>query len=152
MFQIQVKRKATISSLFLQGPIPCHKFIVCNEKLWFSTITVIFPLQQVPRKVHNVTTRWTLTVDDDPQSQLGFYSLVKSCFLYSCQPLHYRLRGSIGFEKYKKCTNVDACFSFNKPTKQEILHFLTWSWPKFCTKKISLHFLKTSLAKIKANV
>jgi len=39
--------------------------------------------------------------------------------------LHYRLRGSMGFEKYKKWTKVDTCFSINKPTKQDILHFLT---------------------------
>ena len=29
-----------------------------------------------------------------------------------------------GFEKYKKWAKLDPCFSFNKPTKQEILHFL----------------------------
>ena len=34
--------------------------------------------------------------------------------------LHYRLRGSMGFEKYKKWTKVDTCFSLNNPTKQEI--------------------------------
>ena len=39
--------------------------------------------------------------------------------------MHYRLRGSMGFEKYKKWKKVDTCFSFNKPTKQDILHFLT---------------------------
>ena len=53
-------------------------------------------------------------------------------------PMHYRLRGSMGFEKHKKRTKVDTYFSFNIPTKQDILHFL--------------HFLKTNVAKIKANV
>ena len=43
------------------------------------------------------------------------------------EPVHYRLRGSMGFEKYKKWAKLDPCFSFNKPTKQEILHFLGWS-------------------------
>ena len=38
--------------------------------------------------------------------------------------MHYRLRGSMGFENYKKWTKVDTCFSFNKPSKQEILCFL----------------------------
>ena len=57
-----------------------------------------------------------------------------------------------GFEKYKKWAKLDPCFSFNKPTKQEILHFLGWSRPKFCTKLFSPHFLKTSLAKFEANV
>ena len=32
-----------------------------------------------------------------------------------------------GFEKYKKWAKLHPCFSFNKPTKQEILHFLGWS-------------------------
>ena len=57
-----------------------------------------------------------------------------------------------GFEKYKKWAKLDPCFSFNKPTKQEILHFLGWSRPKFCTKKYSTQFFKQFLAKIKANV
>ena len=57
-----------------------------------------------------------------------------------------------GFEKYKKWAILDHCFSFNKPTKQEILHFLGWLRPKFCTKLFPPHFLKTSLAKIEANV
>ena len=30
----------------------------------------------------------------------------------------------MGFEKYKKWTKVNTCFSFNKPTKQDIFHFL----------------------------
>ena len=58
----------------------------------------------------------------------------------------------MGFEKYKKWAKLDPCFSFNKPTKQEILHFLGWSPPRFCTKKISRHFWKTNLAKIMVNV
>ena len=57
-----------------------------------------------------------------------------------------------GFEKYKKWAKLDPCFSSNKPTKQEILHFLGWSRPRFCTKKISRHFWKTNLAKIMVNV
>ena len=40
--------------------------------------------------------------------------------LYKWKALHYRLRGSMGFENYKKWTKVDTCFSFNKPSKQEI--------------------------------
>ena len=56
------------------------------------------------------------------------------------------------FEKYKKWAKVDTCFSLIKPTKQEILHFSRWSWPKFCTKKISPICLKTSLAKIMVDV
>ena len=35
-------------------------------------------------------------------------------------PLHYWLRRSMGFEKYKKWTKVDTCFSLNNPTKQKI--------------------------------
>ena len=35
-------------------------------------------------------------------------------------PLHYWLRRSMGFEKYKKWTKVDTCFSLNNPTKQDI--------------------------------
>ena len=31
--------------------------------------------------------------------------------------LHYRLRGSMGFEKYEKWTKIDTCFSFNKTYK-----------------------------------
>ena len=58
----------------------------------------------------------------------------------------------MGTKKYKKWAKLDPCFSFNKPTKQEILHFLGWSRPKFCTNKFSTHFLKISLAKIVANV
>ena len=51
---------------------------------------------------------------------------MSSCFISETQQIqHYRLRGSMGFEKYKKWTKVDTCFSFNKPTKQDILHFLT---------------------------
>ena len=57
-----------------------------------------------------------------------------------------------GFEKYKKWAKLDPCFSFNKPTKQEILHFLGWSWPKFCPKKISSHCWKENFAKIMVNV
>ena len=57
-----------------------------------------------------------------------------------------------GFEKYKKWAKLDPCFSFNKPTKQEILHFLGWSRPKFCTKTFSPHCWKESFAKIMANV
>ena len=30
------------------------------------------------------------------------------------------------FEKYKKWTKVNTCFSFNIPTEQDILHFLGW--------------------------
>ena len=56
------------------------------------------------------------------------------------------------FEKYKKWAKVDTRFSLIKPTKQEILHSSRWSWPKFCTKKLSLIFLKTSLAKIMVDV
>ena len=41
--------------------------------------------------------------------------------------LHSWLRGSMGFEKYKKWAKLDPCFSFNKHTKQEILYFLGWS-------------------------
>ena len=66
--------------------------------------------------------------------------------------LHSWLRGSMGFENYKKWTKVGACFSFNEPTKQEILHFLTWLWPKFCTKLFSPHCWKKSFAKIMVNV
>ena len=58
----------------------------------------------------------------------------------------------MGFEKYKKWTKADTCFLFNKPTKEDILYFLTWLRPRFCTKKISPTFLKTSLAKIMVNV
>ena len=57
-----------------------------------------------------------------------------------------------GFEKYKKWAKLDPCFSFNKPTKQEILHFLGWSRPKFCTKLFSPHCWKESFAKIMVNV
>ena len=70
-------------------------------------------------------------------------------YLYTIAQLVKRVNG---FEKYKKWAKLDPCFSFNKPTKQEILHFLGWSRPKFCTKLFSPHFLKTSLAKIEANV
>ena len=66
--------------------------------------------------------------------------------------MHYWLRRSMEFEKYKKWAKVDTCFSLIKPTKQEILHFLRWSWPKFCTKTFSPIFLKTSLAKIMVDV
>ena len=58
----------------------------------------------------------------------------------------------MGFEKYKKWAKLDPCFSFNKPTKQEILHFLGWSRPKFCTKLFSSHCWKESFAKIMVNV
>ena len=51
---------------------------------------------------------------------------MSTLFLFA-RSLHYRLRGSMGFEKYKKWAKLDPCFSFNKPTKQEILHFLGWS-------------------------
>ena len=45
------------------------------------------------------------------------------------KPMHYRLRGSMGtmplyYNGYKKWAQVDTCFSFNKPTKQDILYFL----------------------------
>ena len=30
---------------------------------------------------------------------------------------------------------VDLCFSSNKLTKWYLLHFLSWSWPIFCTEK-----------------
>ena len=37
--------------------------------------------------------------------------------------MHSWLRGSMGFEKYKKWAKLGPCFSFNKPTKQEIFLF-----------------------------
>ena len=40
-----------------------------------------------------------------------------------------------GFEKYKKWAKLDPCFSFNKPTKQDILYFLKCLGAKFCTQK-----------------
>ena len=57
-----------------------------------------------------------------------------------------------GFEKYKKWAKLDPCFSFNKPTKQEILHFFVWSRPKFRTKWFSPYFWKESFAKIMVNL
>ena len=38
--------------------------------------------------------------------------------------MHYRARGPIGFLNVKKRSEVDSCFSFNKPPKHEILLFL----------------------------
>ena len=35
---------------------------------------------------------------------------------------------------YKKWAKVDTCFSFNKPPKQEILHFLDGFDPDFVPK------------------
>ena len=35
----------------------------------------------------------------------------------------------------KKLAKVDLCFSSNKLTKWYLLHFLSWSWPIFCTEK-----------------
>ena len=35
-----------------------------------------------------------------------------------CPTMHSWLRGSMGFEKYKKWTKVDACVSFHPPNKQ----------------------------------
>ena len=58
----------------------------------------------------------------------------------------------MGFEKYKKWTKVDACFSFNKPTKQDILHFLGGLRPKFCTEKVSQNFQKANIAKSVVNI
>ena len=72
--------------------------------------------------------------------------------LLSSQPNAQLVKRVNGFEKYKKWAKLDPCFSFNKPTKQEILHFLGWSRPKFCTKTFSPHCWKESFAKIMANV
>ena len=58
----------------------------------------------------------------------------------------------MGFEKYKKWAKLNPCFSFNKPTKEEILHFLGWARPKFCTKLFSSHCRKERFAKIMVNV
>ena len=73
----------------------------------------------------------------------------------SNQSIHFSIKflqctvgweGQWNFEKYKKWTKVDAWLSFKKPTEEEFLHFLRFIWPKFCSKKISWHFLKESLA------
>ena len=57
-----------------------------------------------------------------------------------------------GFEIYKKWAKLDPCFSFDKPAKKEILHFLGWSWPKICTKIFSPHCWKYNFVKIRVNV
>ena len=41
-------------------------------------------------------------------------------FLDNDETMHYWLRRPMGFEKYKKWTKVDTCFSLSNPTKQEI--------------------------------
>ena len=67
-------------------------------------------------------------------------------------PMHYRLRGSMGFENYKKWTKVDTCFSFNKPTKQTKNALLERIQTQILHQKIYITFLYESLAKIKVNV
>ena len=67
-------------------------------------------------------------------------------------PVHYRLRGSMGFEKYKKWTKVDTCFSFNKTHQTRNFALFEMVMTQILHQKYSPHFLKTSLAKIKANV
>ena len=66
--------------------------------------------------------------------------------------MHYRLKGSMGFEKYKKWTKVDTCFSFNKTHKTRHFAIFVIVMTQILHKKNSTHFWKTSLAKIKANV
>ena len=38
-------------------------------------------------------------------------------------------------KRVQKMAKVDLCFSSNKLTKWYLLHFLSWSWPIFCTEK-----------------
>ena len=73
-------------------------------------------------------------------------------FRFLLSPLHYWLRRSMEFEKYKKWAKVETCFSLIKPTKQDFLHFSRWSWPKFWPEIFLPFFLKISLAKIMVNV
>ena len=77
---------------------------------------------------------------------------LKQAYLASICPNAQLVKRVNGFEKYKKWAKVHPCFSFNKPTKQNFLHFLGWSRPKFCTKLFSPDCWKESFAKIMVNV
>ena len=59
--------------------------------------------------------------------------------------------GQLGFEKCKKWTKVDTCFSFDKPTKWYLLRVLSWLWTISCAEK-SEYVNIAYLAKITANV
>ena len=79
--------------------------------------------------------------------------MIQSCTGFICQtsPNAILVKAPDGFDKYKKWAKVDTYFSFIKPSKQEILHFLRPLSPRFCAKKNSIFFQKANVAIIIVN-
>ena len=127
------------------GLFDCVQKYILSTKTLLASISNMFDWHSCETNINQAHYATILQYPASPEKMLSWEQNNKSERIPKLgpnRPLHYWLRRSMEFEKYKKWAKVDTCFSLIKPTKQEILHFVRPLWPIFCNQKKSHRMLK----------